>query len=119
MNQKSRGNITRRHFLKVSNPKIVEAQLVGGVIFGLTATLKSSITVEKGRVQQSNFDEFPLLRIDETPQVDVYIADSKNPPSGIGEVGVPPIAPALTNAIFAATGKRIRSLPVNPAELAG
>jgi len=103
----------------VINPKIVEAQLVGGVIFGLTATLKGSITVEKGRVQQSNFDEFPLLRIDEAPQVDVYIADSKNPPSGIGEVGVPPIAPAVTNAIFAATGKRIRSLPVDPADLGG
>ena len=103
----------------VINPKIVEAQLVSGVIFGLTATLKGSITVEKGLVQQSNFDEFPLLRMDEAPQVDVYIADSKNPPSGIGEVGVPPIAPAVVNAIFAATGKRIRSLPVNPAELAG
>ena len=103
----------------VINPRIVEAQLVSGVVFGLTATLKSSITIEKGRVQQSNFDDFPLMRMDEVPQVDVFIADSKEPPSGIGEVGVPPIAPAITNAIFAATGKRIRSLPVNPAELAG
>jgi CO/xanthine dehydrogenase Mo-binding subunit len=103
----------------VINPKIVEAQLVGGVVFGLTATLKSSITVEKGQVQETNFDSFPLLRIDEMPQVEVHIVDSTQPPSGIGEVGVPPISPAVTNAIFAATGKRIRSLPVNDQQLAG
>jgi CO/xanthine dehydrogenase Mo-binding subunit len=103
----------------VINPKIVEAQLIGGIVFGLTATLKSSITVEKGRVQQSNFDEFPLLRMDEVPKVDVYIAESKEPPSGIGEVGVPPIAPAVTNAIFTATAKRLRSLPVDYDKLAG
>jgi isoquinoline 1-oxidoreductase subunit beta len=103
----------------VINPKIVKAQLIGGVIFGLTATLKSYITVDKGRVQQGNFDEFPLLRMDEVPNVDVYIAESEEPPSGIGEVGVPPIAPAVTNAIFAATGKRIRSLPADYDQLAG
>ena len=103
----------------VINPKIVQAQLIGGIIFGLTATMKSFISVEKGRVQQSNFDDFQLLRMDEVPKVDVYIAKSKEPPTGIGEVGVPPIAPAVTNAIFAATGKRVRSLPVAYDKLAG
>jgi CO/xanthine dehydrogenase Mo-binding subunit len=97
----------------VINPKIVEAQLIGGIVFGLTATLKSAITVEKGRIQQSNFDDFSLLRIDEMPKVEVYIAESSAPPTGIGEVGVPPIAPAVTNAVFAATGKRVRSLPID------
>jgi CO/xanthine dehydrogenase Mo-binding subunit len=96
----------------VINPKIVEAQMIGGIVFGLTATLKSLITVDNGRVQQSNFDEFPLLRMDEVPKIEVHLAASNEPPSGIGEVGVPPIAPAVTNAIFAATGKRLRSLPV-------
>jgi isoquinoline 1-oxidoreductase subunit beta len=101
----------------VINPKIVEAQLIGGVVFGLTAALKGSITVEKGRVQQGNFDAFPLLRMDEVPKVDVYIAESEAAPTGIGEVGVPPVAPAITNAIFAATGKRLRSLPVDENKL--
>jgi len=103
----------------VINPKIVEAQLAGGIVFGLTATLKSSVTVEKGRIQQANFDDFPLLRMDEMPEVDVHIADSRRPPSGIGEVGVPPISPAVTNAIFSATGVRIRRLPVARGMLSG
>jgi CO/xanthine dehydrogenase Mo-binding subunit len=103
----------------VINPKIVEAQLISGVVFGLTATLKSSVTVEKGQVQEANFDGFPLLRMNEMPAVEVYIADSRRPPSGIGEVGVPPISPAVTNAIFAATGKRVRRLPVERNFLAG
>lgn len=103
----------------VINPKIVEAQLIGGIIFGLTATLKSSITVEKGRVRQINFDEFPILRMDEVPKVDVHTIESAEPPSGIGEVGVPPVAPAVTNAIFAATGNRVRSLPVDHGQLVG
>ena len=103
----------------VINPKIVESQITSGIVFGLTATLKSSITVEKGRVQQSNFDEFPILRMDEAPKIDVFIAKSKQPPTGIGEVGVPPIAPAVTNAIFAATGRRVRSLPVDRDFLVG
>jgi isoquinoline 1-oxidoreductase beta subunit len=102
----------------VINPKIVEAQMVSGIVFGLTATLKSSITVEKGRIQQSNFDDFPLLRMNEVPKIEVYIAASKEPPSGIGEAGVPPIAPAVTNALFAATGKRVRSLPLGDDTLA-
>jgi isoquinoline 1-oxidoreductase beta subunit len=96
----------------VINPKIVEAQMVGGIAFGLTAVLKGKVTIKKGRVQQSNFDNFPLLRMDEMPKVEVHIVASTNPPTGIGEVPVPPIGPAVTNAIFAATGKRIRTIPV-------
>ena len=101
----------------VINPKIVEAQIISGVTFGLTATLKSAITIEQGQIQERNFDDFPLLRMDEVPHVDVYLVESNAPPSGIGEVGVPPIAPAVTNAIYAATGIRVRSLPVEPVQL--
>lgn len=98
----------------VINPKIVEAQMVGGIAFGLTATLKSKVTIEKGRARQSNFDNFPLLRMNEMPKVEVHIVASTHPPTGIGEVPVPPIAPAVTNAIAAATGKRFRTIPVTP-----
>jgi isoquinoline 1-oxidoreductase beta subunit len=101
----------------VVNPKIVEAQMESAVAFGLTATLKSAVTIRKGRVEQSNFDDFPLLRMDEMPRVEVHIIPSTNPPSGIGETGVPPIAPAITNAVFAATGKRVRKLPIRPDDL--
>jgi len=101
----------------VVNPKIVEAQMESAIAFGLTATLKSAVAIRKGRVEQSNFDGFPLLRIDEMPKVEVHIVPSTNPPSGIGETGVPPIAPAITNAVFAATGKRIRKLPIRPDNL--
>jgi isoquinoline 1-oxidoreductase beta subunit len=102
----------------VINPKIVEAQMSGGIAFGLTATLKGSITIAKGRAQQSNFDSFPLLRIDEMPKVEVNIVPSEAAPTGIGEVGVPPIAPAVANALYAATGKRIRRLPITSRDLA-
>jgi len=101
----------------VVNPKIVEAQMESAIAFGITATLKSAVTIRKGRVEQSNFDNFPLLRIDEMPRVEVHIVPSTNPPSGIGETGVPPIAPAIANAVFAATGKRIRKLPIRPDDL--
>jgi isoquinoline 1-oxidoreductase beta subunit len=101
----------------VVNPKIVEAQMESAIAFGLTATLKSAVTLRKGRVEQSNFDNFPLLRIDEMPKVEVHIVPSTNPPSGIGETGVPPIAPAIANAVFAATGKRVRKLPMRPDDL--
>jgi len=97
----------------VINPKIVKAQIVGAIAFGLTATLKSSITIKDGRVEQSNFDDFPLLRMDEMPKVDVHIVPSDQPPTGIGEVGVPPVAPAVANAVFAATGKRFRRIPID------
>ncbi|MDQ1238123.1 MAG: isoquinoline 1-oxidoreductase subunit beta, partial [Thermodesulfobacteriota bacterium] len=97
----------------VINPRIVEAQIAGGIAFGLTATLKSEVTIRNSRVEQTNLDSFPLLRMDEMPEVQVIIVPSFRPPSGIGEVSVPGIAPAVTNAIFAGTGRRVRRLPVH------
>ena len=101
----------------VINPKNVKAQITSAIAFGLTATLKGSITIKDGRVEQSNFDNFPLLTIDEMPKVEVHIVASAAAPTGIGEVGVPPIAPAVANAIYAATGKRIRKLPITRKDL--
>jgi CO/xanthine dehydrogenase Mo-binding subunit len=101
----------------VINPKIVVAQMESGITFGLTATIKGQITINKGRVNQSNFDDFPLLSMDEMPQVEVYIVPSSRPPIGIGETAVPLVAPAVANAVFAATGKRIRKLPIDPDDL--
>jgi isoquinoline 1-oxidoreductase subunit beta len=95
------------------NPRIVEAQLQGGIIYGLSAALWGAITLEHGRVQQQNFHDYRVLRVHETPEIDVHIIPSDAPPGGIGETGVPPVAPALCNAIFAATGKRLRSLPIS------
>ncbi len=99
------------------NPDMVEAQIEGGILFGLSAALKGEITLDKGRVQQSNLDDYPVLRIDETPKIEVQILPSERLPQGIGEMGVPPIAPAVVNAIFAATGQRIRRLPIQKDEL--
>ena len=96
----------------VINPGIVEAQVAGGIAFGLTAALKSEVTIRNGRVEQTNLDSFPLLRMDEMPKVKVIIVPSSRPPSGIGEVSVPGIAPAVTNAIFAHSGRRVRRLPL-------
>jgi isoquinoline 1-oxidoreductase beta subunit len=100
------------------NPDIVKAQMEGGIIFGLTAALKTEITLENGRVQQTNFHDYQMLRIFEAPAIEVYIVPSSANPTGVGEPGVPPVAPALTNAIFAATGKRVRRLPIRASELA-
>jgi CO/xanthine dehydrogenase Mo-binding subunit len=99
------------------NPRMVEAQIAGGVVFGLTATLKSSVSIKNGRVREANFDDFPILRMRETPRVETHIVKSTAPPNGVGEAGVPPVAPAVANGLFQATGIRIRSLPVNPDEL--
>ena len=99
------------------NPRTIEAQVQSAVAFGLTATIKSSITFREGATEQSNFHDFPLLRMDEMPQVEVHILPSTNPPTGIGEVGVPIIGPAVANAIYTATGKRIRKLHVTPEDL--
>jgi isoquinoline 1-oxidoreductase beta subunit len=101
----------------VINPDTVAAQMEGGIAFGLTAALKASITVEKGRVQQSNFHDYPLLPFDEMPAVETYIVPSTEAPSGIGEMGVPPIAPAVANAVFAATGKRVRHIPIRAKDM--
>jgi len=79
--------------------------------------LSGAITLKDGAVEQSNFHDYPVLRIDEMPKVEVHIAASSEPPGGIGEPGLPPLAPAVANAIFAATGKRLRKLPINTGEL--
>jgi isoquinoline 1-oxidoreductase beta subunit len=89
----------------------------GGINFGLTAALKTEITLENGRVQQSNFNDYPMLRMFEAPAIEVFIVPSEERPTGVGEPSVPPLAPALTNAIFAATGKRVRRLPIRTSDL--
>ncbi len=102
---------------QVVNPDSVKAQMEGGINFGLTAALKSEITLEQGRVQQRNFNDYQMLRMNEAPQIDVHIVPSTEKPTGVGEPSVPPVAPAVANAIFAATGKRIRKLPIRIVDL--
>ena len=94
------------------NPETIRAQMEGGIAFGLSAALYGQITLKDGRVQQSNFHDYPVLRIDQMPEVEVYIVPSTEPPSGIGEPGTPLMAAAVCNALFALTGRRIRSLPL-------
>jgi isoquinoline 1-oxidoreductase beta subunit len=101
------------------NPDNVKAQVEGGIAFGLTAALKAEATLQDGRIQQSNFHDYPILQMNEMPLVEVYIVESDQRPSGMGEMGVPPIAPAVANAVFAATGKRIRHIPIKPEDLKG
>jgi len=103
---------------QVINPDLVTAQIEGGVVFGLTSALYDEITIQNGQVQQSNFDNYPMLRIADMPKVEVHLVPSHEPPGGIGEPGVPSTAPAVANAIFAATGKRLRRLPFQTQELA-
>ena len=98
------------------NPDQVRAQMEGGIGFGLGAILKSQITLDKGAIVQGNFDGYDVLRIDEMPSVEVHIVKSSAPPTGVGEPGVPPIGPAVANAMFKATGKRIRILPFASSE---
>jgi isoquinoline 1-oxidoreductase beta subunit len=102
---------------QVVNPDNVAAQIEGGIAFGLTAALKAEATLKAGRIQQSNFHDYPILQMNEMPVVEVYIVESDQRPSGMGEMGVPPIAPAVANAVFAATGKRIRHIPIRPEDL--
>jgi isoquinoline 1-oxidoreductase beta subunit len=99
------------------NPDQVRAQMEGGAVYALTAVLYGEITVDHGRVQQSNFHDYPMLRINEAPVVETHILDSGQPPGGLGEPGVPTVAPSVCNAIFALTGKRIRRLPIRADEL--
>ncbi len=94
------------------NPAGIRAQVEGGIVFGLTAALHGAITVRDGRVEQGNFHDYPLLRMSEMPEVDVLIVPSDAAPRGTGETSVPPIAPAVANAVFAATGVRVRRLPI-------
>jgi len=95
------------------NPDQVRAQMESGIIFGLTAALYGAITLKDGRVEQSNFHDYPVLRINETPRIEVYLVPSEQNPTGAGEPGVPPIAPAVANALRAATGKSVRRLPIH------
>jgi isoquinoline 1-oxidoreductase subunit beta len=97
---------------QVVNPSILEQQIQGGIVYGLANALRAKITIEKGRVVQGNFDDYAPLRMGETPVVEVYAVPSTDVPTGIGEPSVPPLAPALCNAIYAATKKRIRALPI-------
>ena len=97
---------------QVVNPSILEQQIQGGIVYALSNALRAKITIEKGRVVQGNFDDYAPLRMDETPVVEVYAVPSAEPPTGIGEPSVPPLAPAVCSAIFAATKKRIRALPI-------
>jgi isoquinoline 1-oxidoreductase beta subunit len=120
-----RGTIRVHHVVcavdcgRVINPDTVAAQMEGGVAFGLTAALKAEITIAEGRVEQSNFHDCPMLRMDEMPVVEVHIVESDEDPTGIGEMAVPPIVPAVANAVFAATGKRIRKVPMRAGDLRG
>ncbi len=101
----------------VVNPDTVEAQIQSAIMFGVTAALYGEITLKDGRVEQTNFDTYKILRMNEAPAIEVYIVRSAEPPGGMGEAGTSAVVPAVTNAIFAATGKRLRKLPVDAAEL--
>ncbi|MGL4965555.1 MAG: molybdopterin cofactor-binding domain-containing protein [Inquilinus sp.] len=102
---------------QVINPGVLRQQVESGIIFGLSAALYGHLTIADGAVVESNFDEAPVLRINECPPIEVYIVPSGEAPGGIGEVGTPGVAPALMNAIFAATGKRLRDLPLDTRSL--
>jgi isoquinoline 1-oxidoreductase beta subunit len=94
------------------NPATIEAQMESGIAFGLGAALESAITFKDGRVQQSNFDDYRVLRLPDMPKVEVHIVPSRERPGGVGEPGTPPIAPAVANAVAALTGRRLRELPL-------
>jgi isoquinoline 1-oxidoreductase/isoquinoline 1-oxidoreductase beta subunit len=94
------------------NPDIVRSQMEGGIIYGLTAALYGDLNLESGAVKESNFHDYRMLRMNESPDIEVIIVDSGTEPTGVGEPGLPPIAPAVANAVFKATGQRLRSLPL-------
>jgi isoquinoline 1-oxidoreductase beta subunit len=100
------------------NPDGVRAMTEGAINYALTPVLSGEITIKDGAVEQENFDGYQVLRMSDAPDIEVYIATSSERPGGMGETGVPPLAPAVANAVFAATGKRIRRLPIDPASLA-
>ncbi len=101
----------------VVNPDTVQAQIQSAVVFGITAALYGEITLKDGRVEQGNFDTYQILRMNEAPAIEVHIVQSLEPPGGMGEAGTSAIVPAVTNAIFAATGQRLRKLPIDPPQL--
>jgi isoquinoline 1-oxidoreductase beta subunit len=94
------------------NPDTVAAQMEGGIVYALSAALRGAITLEGGRVKQSNFNDYPVLRMSEMPRVEVHIVASTDDPHGVGEPGVPPLAPAVANALAAVTGRPVRKLPL-------
>ncbi|MCA1544889.1 xanthine dehydrogenase family protein molybdopterin-binding subunit [Bradyrhizobium sp. NBAIM32] len=98
----------------VINPDTVQAQIQSGVMFGVTAALYGEVTLKSGRVEQANFDTYQMLRIDQAPAIEVYVVKSAEPPGGMGEAGTSGIVPAVANAIFAATGRRLRRMPIDP-----
>jgi isoquinoline 1-oxidoreductase beta subunit len=98
------------------NPDLIAAQMEGAIAFGLSAALKGEITIEHGRVVQANFKDYPILTLAEMPRVEVHIIARQDEPGGVGEPGVPPIAPAVANAVFAATGCRVRHMPLRLTE---
>jgi isoquinoline 1-oxidoreductase beta subunit len=101
----------------VVNPDTIEAQVQGAVIFGISAALHGEITLKNGRVEQSNFDDYQVVRINDAPAIEVHIVRNNEAPGGMGEPGTSAIMPAIANAIFSATGQRIRKLPVDRALL--
>ena len=101
----------------VVNPDTVHAQLEGAAVFALSAALYGEISFEHGRVKQGNFNDYPMLRMNEMPEVETHIIPSQERMGGVGEPGVPPVAPALANAIFAVTGRRVRRLPIRAEHL--
>jgi isoquinoline 1-oxidoreductase beta subunit len=102
---------------QVVNPAIVSQQIQSGIVFGLSAALKGKISIDKGQVVQQNFNTYDMLRMDEMPQIEVHIVQSALPPGGIGEASTPMIAPAVANALFKGTGKRLRQLPLRAEDL--
>jgi isoquinoline 1-oxidoreductase beta subunit len=98
----------------VVNPDTVASQMEGAIVYGLAAAVKGAITIRDGGVVQDSFRDYPLLTMAEMPAVDVHIVSTNEPPGGVGEPGLPPIAPAVANAVFAATGRRVRRLPMTP-----
>ena len=103
---------------RMVNPDTVEAQIQSSIVFGLSAALFDEVTLENGRVQQTNFNNYPVLRMYQTPRIDVVIVDSTEKPGGIGEPATALIGPAVANALFAANGKRLRKLPLTAANIA-
>jgi isoquinoline 1-oxidoreductase beta subunit len=99
------------------NPDTIQAQIQSAIIFGATAALYGDITLKDGRVEQTNFDSYQVIRMNEAPAIEVHIVQNFEPPGGMGECGTSAVVPAIANAIFAATGKRLRKMPVDMAAL--